>query len=463
MPPKACTICDKMQGASDHKDFDIRACAECIEALTISDYRITTDWSLPEDVLQNADIRHSVRKMWARRVGTYRLKFYLREKVLPLIVAHHSAPENTWESVKLVMKQAADLKMQILADRTAVALQLKNDNCLALKIALKERGILIKNANLCPAYKHVFRKNSAPDVCFDVEQVTAAVQFFIIDQPAKSAWLDAWYTSMNVTNPPYYWWEQIYATDALLLIGRIKVDMNCTLAMAKDQIDKWTSEHATNHGQVKVLEQWLRERCVLPEHSNALQMGLGFLANKSFVQSPSASASKSSCFYTFINKPLSTAKIVCAELDNKGYYSLSNSNASTLRTFEKFIVDHLYKYENSYTTFFTTLGIENKFDINDITKSMHIVLHSWWDTVFPVYLPLALKMECFSKMKDETIEPMKIAPKPRTYRERTYECCECGDELQREDVLVSPYHSGTWCESCIEADDDLSGSKWENL
>lgn len=45
---------------------------------------------------------------------------------------------------------------------------------------------------------------------------------------------------------------------------------------------------------------------------------------------------------------------------------------------------------------------------------------------------------------------------------RLYFCDGCGYEGTAGDILVSVYHSGKFCESCIEEDDDMRGSKWED-
>lgn len=46
---------------------------------------------------------------------------------------------------------------------------------------------------------------------------------------------------------------------------------------------------------------------------------------------------------------------------------------------------------------------------------------------------------------------------------QVYECCACGAQLSRDDALVSVHFHGIWCEECVEADEEISGHKWENL
>lgn len=46
---------------------------------------------------------------------------------------------------------------------------------------------------------------------------------------------------------------------------------------------------------------------------------------------------------------------------------------------------------------------------------------------------------------------------------RVYRCDGCGCRGTANEILVSVHHPGKFCDDCIEADEDMSGSKWEDV
>ena len=455
MPPKACSICEKTRGASDHKAFDIRACAECIEALTLSDYRLKKEWGLTSEILKNSNLRHSTKNLWSRHGGSYSLDFYLKDEVLPMLVTYHGAKENTWDAISLAMNEARDLKDLESARLLKIAVAEKDEKCKALKSAIKASGILLKDVKLCPALKNALAKSTTD---FDVEQVASNVQFFVVDQAAKTTWMDTWYAQNCLANES--WWtnaeietSNVVASNALIEIDRIKCNVNVTTDAAQTYISDWSAKIKAEYDRKMTLKTWLIQRCILPVHDKAKESGLDAILKNMGNQG----------FYDAVNKHLVSFTIVCADLENTGYYSMENVDTGKIHEFEHGICKKLVKYE--YTTF-TTSSLANNTSYNP-KFSFHVILNSWWDTVFPVYLPPAVKMECFAKMKEGEIvstKPQSNHSKPQHHHhEKTYWCTGCFENLERHDALVSPYHRGIWCETCIEADFDMAGSKWENL
>lgn len=70
-----CEICHKQRIRKIYWEFGIRVCHNCLEKITISDYRLKHDYNI------NSEIIHKLpsisRTLWARYVGTYSLDFYL--------------------------------------------------------------------------------------------------------------------------------------------------------------------------------------------------------------------------------------------------------------------------------------------------------------------------------------------------------------------------------------------------
>jgi hypothetical protein len=132
-------------------------------------------------------------------------------------------------------------------------------------------------------------------------------------------------------------------------------------------------------------------------------------------------------------------------MNPNGYRTISN-----IPSHQRFEIHNFIDKEDDLYTYSTGPNYDRK---------IHIISGRFWDKIFPVSLPhLLIKRH---------IMPLLVEKRPKIVAlksvEKKYECCECGKNLNRSDVLVSVYHSGIWCESCVEEDENLSCSKWESL
>ena len=81
---EVCQICNVNKTRKVYQEYGgVRCCQSCLKQQTISDYRLRTEFNVPQQLL---DSLQSVEKtLWAQRVGSYTLQFYWIPHILPII------------------------------------------------------------------------------------------------------------------------------------------------------------------------------------------------------------------------------------------------------------------------------------------------------------------------------------------------------------------------------------------
>jgi hypothetical protein len=65
-------------------------------------------------------------------------------------------------------------------------------------------------------------------------------------------------------------------------------------------------------------------------------------------------------------------------------------------------------------------------------------------------------------MASEILVVVPVVVKKISYKPRIHYCDECNASSETTDILRSVHFQGqNLCDDCIEADDELSGYKWE--
>ena len=107
-----CELCMQARIRKVYWEFGLRCCRGCLEANTISDYRLQHDCNLPESSFEH--LPHTIVQMYAPKIGTYTLRFYWSSspQLVALLRQQHSmtdavADANVCQAVQLA-KQAAD-------------------------------------------------------------------------------------------------------------------------------------------------------------------------------------------------------------------------------------------------------------------------------------------------------------------------------------------------------------------
>ena len=293
----------------------------------------------------------------------------------------------------------------------------------AIKAAVRAQGVLLKDANRCPSYSIAIKG----DAKGDAGVVATKVLTFIDDQAKKSVWLRDWSGSLRFDG-------------VTMEATRLADDPNVDSETAKAVATKWAEGRQKSALRHDILNMWLRARCHLPAHAHALATGLQMLK-----------IGASNNFYQSMSRILATSSIVLAELQYKGAISICKLDRTHRRSLHKGLSDSK-KYFGIVT--FST-GPES-------SRVMHIISDKWWDGVLE--LPLALiKMHILPRAFPPIVVSNSGIMKPRRAPSKAYWCGECGIQLDKDNVLVSVYHIGIWCQECVDGDPDVCDSKWENL
>jgi hypothetical protein len=446
---KACEFCLAPKGASDVAAFGLRVCGPCLEERTISGYRLETDWQLPREQFQG--LRHTTKSFWARRVGQYSLDFFLREDVLPVLVAYHVAADASWGAVQVARDLAAARARQGALDAAAEARRVAAEHLAAVKVALRARGVRLKDAAACPAYKALACGPAAgadagaagADADADADAFAGRVSAFLADQAEKATWLGQWAEAQVEAD----------RAPASVAAAAWRADVCVDAPAARLGAEAWTERRRRERERIGVLERWLRARCYLPaEHGPTLAHGLELLRSNP----PQWHTSRGSLFRAHIDQRLARAAIVSAEAHARGSSSVTGLSSSQRFTLHKELGEH----HGGVTTYST--GPDN-------ARVLHAFAPSFWEAVFPLLPQHIIKDNILARLDTARTAATAAAaapPPPRAAgarRTRTYECCECGTHLHRSDALVSVHFRGIWCEECVEADEEMSGHKWEGL
>jgi hypothetical protein len=304
---KACEFCLAPKGASDVAAFGLRVCGPCLEERTISGYRLETDWRLPRERFQG--LRHTTKSFWARRVGQYSLEFFLCDDVLPVLVAHHGAADASWGAVQAARDLSAARERQRALDAAAEARRIAAEQLAAVKAALRTRGVRLKDAAACPAYKALLARGPAADArlasaagaagAAGADAFAVRVSAFLADRAEKAAWLGRWADAQVAAD----------RAPASVAAAAWRDDVGVDAAAARLGAEAWTEGCRRERERVGVLERWLRARCYLPaEHGPVLAHGLELLRS-----APQWLTSQGSLFRTYIDQRLARAAIMSAE------------------------------------------------------------------------------------------------------------------------------------------------------
>lgn len=79
------------------------------------------------------------------------------------------------------------------------------------------------------------------------------------------------------------------------------------------------------------------------------------------------------------------------------------------------------------------------------------------DVVDQIILPRLFAISRAESMSIQRAKEEKVARDTRVYS-----CDGCGCQSTADNILVSVHHSGKFCELCIDDDEDMRGSKWED-
>ena len=410
-PAKPCSICDAPKGASDHVEFGIRACAECIEGITISDYRLRVDWDIPEGILSGAGIRHTTRSLWSRRGGSYDLDFYLLSDVLSLLAAHHGVigedEATTWQAVTEARDASRARAERERIDRAAEAAREKEIRASAIKAAVRARGILLKDAKICPAFQRAVKGQDG----VDADKVARNVEFFFEDQARKAVWLQDWLATFETSFAPesLFLFKGSYLDVTAKEAARLETDVNIDAEAARAAAGAFADRCRRNASRIDVLHRWLRARCHLsiPAHLQALASGVATLRTRHVFSGRS--------FCADVNRRLATTNVVLAEIRSpKSRGALSISGLSGKERFD--LHEGLLQKADDIMTYST--GPEE-------SRVLHVVLDCWWDDVFPAPLPMALvRMHILSRAIPK---PSKGQAKVKSNQspQKSYWCGEC--------------------------------------
>jgi len=88
-----CQECGCPRITKVHWPFPIRVCADCFQAMTISDYRLTHDHGIPHDRFEH--LGYTTAELWNRHLGSYSLNFYIVSDVQRAIGCRLSAYRQT--------------------------------------------------------------------------------------------------------------------------------------------------------------------------------------------------------------------------------------------------------------------------------------------------------------------------------------------------------------------------------
>lgn len=448
MPPaKPCEFCDAAKGAKDYHELGIRACFSCIQDLTISDYRLTNDYDLPRSLLQG--VRHSTSSLWSRRGGQYELDFYLVDEVLPILAEHHKC-QPTFDSISAKVLESREDAQRRKKDLARERARRVASHKRAVSKAVKDAGFLIGDAQRCPSFRQAVRNEYS-----DALQVVSEVSNFLADLGAKSLWMSDLSSQISEISSPEVRAKVLWMTKTF------SNDDSYTFQRAKEETLRIVETFKRIADYKSVLERFLRAKTAkIPEpfSESLIVRGLEWIRKEplNFKESSFASQKQDTNFRevtrrfeSFFDQLVKAPKIVESVVRTKHHFSLKN-----LSDHERFELHD--RFQKSYTTYSTG---------SDYNRVLHIISDDFWDDVFPVHLPIALVRESIADPIFKKPPSIKKPPPPTNKKrpEKSYYCNECGKMLEREEVIVSVYHSGLWCEECVEADDELRGSKWENL
>ena len=106
-----CELCGRSRIRKVSWPFARRCCRRCLEMHTISDYRLVTDFKLPRERFES--LPHTSALMYHPRVGTYSLRFFWADHMLPLIRAHHGIPDSAgWEETARLVTAAEAKRLE---------------------------------------------------------------------------------------------------------------------------------------------------------------------------------------------------------------------------------------------------------------------------------------------------------------------------------------------------------------
>jgi hypothetical protein len=74
-----CQRCKLEKIRKIHWPFPIRLCKDCIEEITISDFRLNRQYNIPNHIYNNLD--YIIVPMWNRHAGSYTLRFYIKREI----------------------------------------------------------------------------------------------------------------------------------------------------------------------------------------------------------------------------------------------------------------------------------------------------------------------------------------------------------------------------------------------
>ena len=243
--------------------------------------------------------------------------------------------------------------------------QQKKEHCKCIKAAIKSAKILIKDATKFSCFKDAL-KSKTP---IDIEALVIATKAFLADQAMKKKWLLEWLSKDNMKN-----------IEKISLVQELDQNVDITYDMAVERVNNFENQ-INRRNKLKIIHtKWLEARCNLPIHKNVLRLGLKKL--ESFTINTK--------FHKYINKHLCTFDIILEEVraSSTGYKTISN-----LKPWERYkLHEQFEKIEDMYS--FST-GLEYK-------RNLHIVNSTFWNSVFPVSLPMhVLKYEILQKITDE--------------------------------------------------------------
>jgi hypothetical protein len=362
------------------------------------------------------------------------LDFFLVDEILPILAQHHGCPPSFTDISAKVLESREEAKRQ-KDDAIRARAERISAHKQEISRAMKDARILIREAQRCPRFRYAVKEETG-----DVGRVVSEVSNFLADLVSKSLWMKDFASQIS---------EKDYVKDVLEMTKTFSKDDSYSSQRAKDETLTIVEKFERIQMFPKVLERFLlakSSRVPEPFRKQIVVRGLEWIRkSQTSFKFTVIFRAVSSQFDDYIDSLIKNTKIVEALVLSNHYCTLKK-----LSDRERFQMHD--QFQKSYTTYST--GPEYK-------RVFHIISDDFWDDVFPVHLPNALVREFVDPLYTKVRRPInkKINKRP----EKRYYCNECGKSLEREEVLVSVYHSGLWCEECVEADEDLAGSKWENL
>lgn len=179
MERRGCHFCDNVRTRKRYPQFgDIVCCPECLKTRTISDYRLTNDYFIKEEVFQ--DLPHTTADLWSKYAGSYTLNFYWTATIVDRIgksLTQHldeireqqkrEADAKAAHKKEADNKRKADIKLQKRAKKQEIAIA---------KAFIKSHGINLNEAKETHTYNKMIMPNAVmtlPDIITMKSEIVA--------------------------------------------------------------------------------------------------------------------------------------------------------------------------------------------------------------------------------------------------------------------------------------------------